>query len=449
MSEGMLPLLPQSPDAERSVLGAMMQDEKALSQAAETLKAEDFFLSAHREIFSAALQVMRSGMAVDLVTLEAELMRRGTLTGIGGTEYLIDLGSMVPTTSNIRHYIRIVLEKSTLRQLAECGQNIRKDAIAQEDDLQTVLSRSEKSLFDIVMRRTGADSLEGIATIMQRTYALVSEYARNKDHITGVPTGYYDLDNLLTGLHGGELILIGARPSMGKTSFAVNICTRAALKGHSVAIFSLEMPREQIALRMLCGDARVNMQNVRQGKLRDEEWVKLARSLGPLSRSGVYIDDTAGITPTQLRSRCRRLMMEHGLDLIVIDYLQLMSVDGRAESRQLEVSEISRSLKAIALELKVPLIACAQLSRANTQRADKKPVLSDLRDSGSIEQDADVVLFLHRDSYYTSNDEGEDSNIAEVIIAKQRNGPLGVVRMAWNGEYTLFDNLAGGGLVPS
>ncbi len=447
MSESVLPKLPQNPDAERSVLGAMLQDEKALVQAAESLRAEDFFLPAHREIFGAALQVMRSGMAVDLVTLEAELLRRGTLVGIGGTEYLVDLGSMVPSTSNIRHYIRIVLEKSTLRQLAECGQTIRNEAIAQEDDLQTILGHSEKSIFDIVMRRTGSESLEGIASIMQRTYALVSEYARNKGQVSGVATGFYDLDNLLTGLHGGELILIGARPSMGKTSFAVNICTRAALKGSKVAIFSLEMPREQIALRMLCGDARVNMQSVRQGKLRDEEWVKLAKSLGPLSRSGVFIDDTAGITPTQLRSRCRRLMMEHGLDLIVIDYMQLMSTDGRPESRQLEVSEISRSLKAIALELKVPLVACAQLSRANTQRADKKPVLSDLRDSGSIEQDADVVMFLHRESYYDNT--VEDKNIAEVIIAKQRNGPTGVVRMAWNGEFTTFDNLAAGGAAMS
>ena len=448
MSEGTLLLpLPQSPEAEKSVLGALMQDEKALVQATEALKAEDFFLPAHREIFSAALAVMRSGMAVDLTTMEAELVRRGTLTGVGGTEYLVDLTGMVPSTSNIRHYIRIVIEKSTLRQLAECGARIRKEAIEQDDDLETILNHSEKGLFDIVMRRTGADSLESIATIMQRTYALISEYARNKGKVNGVPTGYYDLDNLLTGLHGGELILIGARPSMGKTSFAVNICTRAALKGARTAFFSLEMPREQIALRMLCCDAKVNMQNVRQGRLRDEEWMKLARSLGPLSRSGIHIDDTAGITPTQMRSRCRRLMMEEGLDLIVIDYLQLMASDKKAENRQLEVSEISRSLKAIALELKVPLIACAQLSRANTQRSDKKPVLSDLRDSGSIEQDADVVMFLHRDSYY--DDTAEEQNIAEVIVAKQRNGPLGTVRMAWNGEYTLFENLASRSPAPS
>ena len=446
MSESVLGQpMPQSLDAERSVLGAMMQDEKALNLAVESLKASDFFLPAHREIFSAAAAVMKNGMAVDLVTLEAELHRRGTLVGVGGTDYLIDLGSMVPVLSNVRHYVRIVQEKSTLRQLAGAGSEITKMAMDQEEDLQTVLNKSEKSIFDIVMRRTGEESLENISTILQRTYALVSEYARSKGGVTGVATGYYDLDNLLTGLHGGELILIGARPSMGKTSFAVNIATHAALNHRKVAIFSLEMPREQIALRMLCGDARVNMQNVRQGRLRDEEYVRLARSLGPLSRSAIYIDDSAGITPVQLRSRCRQMMMTVGLDLIVIDYLQLMNADGRVESRQLEVSEISRGLKAIAQELKVPLIACAQLSRANTQRSVKRPVLSDLRDSGSIEQDADVVMFLHRDAYYDTTI--EEKNVADVIIAKQRNGPLGTIRMAWNAECTLFENLAGGGLV--
>ena len=439
------PELPQALDAERSVLGALLQDVKSMEMCAENLTPTDFFLPAHQVIFTAALEVMHSGMAVDLVTVEAELSRKGTLVGVGGTGYLVDLVSMVPTTVNLKHYIRLVLEKSTLRQLAAAGQTIQDQALRQEDDLQTILNSSEKRIFDIVMRRTGSESLESISTVLFRTYQQIEEYARNKGGVTGVATGYYDLDNVLTGLHGGELILIGARPSMGKTSFAINICTHAALAGKKVAVFSLEMPREQIAMRMLCGDARVNMQSVRQGVMKDEEWVRLAKSLGPLSATQVYIDDTAGITPTQLRSRCRRLMMEQGLDLIVIDYLQLMSGDGHPESRQIEVSEISRSLKAIALELKVPLVACAQLSRANTQRAVKKPMLSDLRDSGSIEQDADVVMFLHRESYY--DDTVEDKNIAEVIVAKQRNGPLGTIRMAWLGEYTLFDNLAGGGLV--
>ena len=263
-----------------------------------------------------------------------------------------------------------------------------------------------------------------------------------KGAISGVATGYYKLDETLTGLHGGELILVGARPSMGKTSFAINIASRAALKKKKVAIFSLEMPREQIALRMLCGDARISMQTVRQGRLKDEEWVKMARAAAPLAISDVYIDDTAGISPAQLRSRCRRLMMEKGLDLIVIDYLQLMSADGKHDNRQQEVSEISRALKGIALELKVPLIACAQLSRANVQRTVKTPMLSDLRESGSIEQDADVVMFLHREGYYDTTIPEDQKNIAQVIIAKQRNGPLDTIKLAWRPECTLFDNLA-------
>lgn len=255
-----------------------------------------------------------------------------------------------------------------------------------------------------------------------------------------MPTGFTLLDNMLTGLHGGELIIIGARPSMGKTSFAMNIATHAALYANkSVAVFSLEMPREQIALRMLCSDARVNMQSVRQGTLREEDWIKLAKSIGPMSNSPVYIDDTAGITPTQLRSRCRRLMMDKGLDLIIVDYLGLMHADGKTENRQLEVSEISRQLKAIALELKVPLIACAQLSRASTTRDNKRPALSDLRDSGSIEQDADVVMFIHREGYY--DPETADKNVGEIIIAKQRNGPLGTVKVAWLSEYTTYTDL--------
>ena len=437
--------LPHSLDAERSVLGAILQDGAAMMAAAESLTAEDFFTPAHQTIFTAALSLSRQSMAVDLVTMDAELRRQGRLVAVGGAEYLVELVQFVPTTANVRYYIRIVQEKATLRRLIEAARGIESESFSQEDDLPDILNHAEKRIFDIAMRRTGEESLKPIKEVLLNTFTQIEEYARLKGGVSGVPTGFYDLDNLLTGLHGGELILVGARPSMGKTSFAINIATHAALKKKKVAVFSLEMPREQIALRMLCGDARVNMQAVRQGTLRDEDWMKLAKSLGPLSASDVYIDDTAGLSPTQVRSRCRRLMMDHGLDLIIIDYLQLMAADGRVENRHLEVSEISRGLKAIALELKVPLIACAQLSRANTQRAVKKPMLSDLRDSGSIEQDADVCMFLHRESYY--DDTVQEKNVAEVIVAKQRNGPLGTIKVAWLGEYTLFDNLAGGGLV--
>ena len=434
---------PHSTDAERSVLGAMLQDSGAVSAAVEMLSGDDFYTPAHKEIFDAARQLTLSNMAVDLVTMNAELSRRGTLPGVGGIEYLIELTQFVPTTANVRYYIRIVSEKSILRRLIQASGEISHAAYAQEQELPEVLGLSEKLIFDIAMKRSGGEELQHIREVMGRTYEQMEELARLKGGISGVPSGFIGLDNLTTGFHGGELILVGARPSMGKTSFAINIATNAARKGFKVAIFSLEMPREQIAMRMLCCDARVDMQKVRKGQLKDEDWVKLARTLAPLASSEVYIDDTSGLTPGQLRSRCRRLMMDKGLDLIVLDYLQLMSSDKKAESRQVEVSEISRSLKAIAQELKVPLIALAQLSRANEKRGGTgiKPMLSDLRDSGSIEQDADVVMFLHRAAYYNREDPKPD-NTAEVIVAKQRNGPLDTIKLAWLAEYTLFDNLA-------
>jgi len=444
MDNQQMPMIPpHSTDAERSVLGAMLQDSGAVSAAVEMLTGEDFYTPAHKEIFDAAKQLTLSNMAVDLVTMNTELARRGTLPGVGGIEYLIELTQFVPTTANVRYYIRIVSEKSILRRLIQASGEISHAAYAQEQELPEVLGLSEKLIFDIAMKRSGGEELQHIREVMGRTYEQMEELARLKGGISGVPSGFVGLDNLTTGFHGGELILVGARPSMGKTSFAINIATNAARRGKKVAIFSLEMPREQIAMRMLCCDARVDMQKVRKGLLRDEDWVKLARTLAPLTASEVYIDDTSGLTPGQLRSRCRRLMMDKGLDLIVLDYLQLMSSDKHAESRQVEVSEISRSLKAISQELKVPLIALAQLSRANEKRGGTgiKPMLSDLRDSGSIEQDADVVMFLHRAAYYNRTDPKPD-NTAEVIVAKQRNGPLDTIKLAWLAEYTLFDNLA-------
>ncbi len=425
------------------MLGAMLQDGSAVTAATELLSAEDFYVPAHREIFDAARGLASGNMAVDLVTMDAELARRGTLPGIGGTEYLIELTQFVPTTANVRYYIRLVSEKSTLRRLIAAAGEISRSGYAQEQELPEILASAEKLIFDIVMRRSGSEDLKHIREVLTNTYEQMEQLARLKGAVSGVPSGFYGLDNLLTGLHGGEMILVGARPSMGKTSFAINMATHAACKGFKVAVFSLEMPREQIAMRMLCCDARVNMQSVRKGLLRDEDWMKLARTLAPLAASEVYIDDTSGLTPGQMRSRCRRLMMDKGLDLIVLDYLQLMGSDKKAESRQVEVSEISRSLKAIAQELKVPVVACAQLSRANEKRGTGgyRPMLSDLRDSGSIEQDADVVMFLHREAYYNRDAETPD-NTAEVIVAKQRNGPLGTVKLAWLGEYTLFDNLA-------
>ena len=430
---------PQSVEAERSVLGALLQDGKAVSIAMEMLQEDDFYTPAHQAIYAAIRYLAQASTAVDLVTVDAELSRRGTLSGIGGSGYLVELVQYVPTTANVQYYISIVLEKSTLRRLIQASNAISRKSYEQSMELKELLGFAEKAIFDIVMRRTGGEQLVHIREVLFNTYAQIEELARLQGRVAGVTTGFQQLDRLLTGLHAGELIIMGARPSMGKTSIALNMAAAAAAKGYGVAIFSLEMPREQIAMRLLCGDARVNMQHVRSGTLRDKEWVKLAQTVNPLSNEKIYIDDTSGLTPLQMRSRVRRIMMEKGLDLVIIDYLQLMGADGKTENRQQEVSEISRRLKAIALELKIPIVACAQLSRANTQRTVKKPMLSDLRDSGSIEQDADVVMFLHREAYYDQS--SEDTNTAEVIIAKQRNGALGTVKLNWLSEYTLFEDL--------
>ena len=431
---------PNNLDAERSVLGAMMQDHEALSLAIEALRAEDFYHPANRELFDAMHRLQSAGQPVDIVTVDEELTRRGTLEGVGGIQYVIDISRYVPTTANARAYIQIVAEKATLRRLIHAGDEIVQASYVQQEPLADILGHAEKSIFDIVMRRTEGSTLVHIADILPDTYQRIETLSRLKGAIDGVPTGFVDLDNLLTGLHGGELVLVGARPSMGKTSFGMNVLSYASvMAGKTVAAFSLEMPRDQLAMRLLCADARVDMQSVRHGTLRDEDWLALSRALGPIAAANLYIDDTSGITPSQLRSRCRRLKIERGLDLVMVDYIQLMASDGRAENRQNEVSEISRALKGIAKELNVPVLALAQLSRAGAQRSDKRPILSDLRDSGAIEQDADVVMFLHREEYYDPNT--EDKNIAEVIVAKQRNGPLGTIKLAWLGQYTRFASL--------
>ena len=432
---------PNSVEAEISVLGAMLQDGEAVLRAVETLVPEDFYQAENQELYRTMLDMNRQRMPIDLVTVHTELARKGTLDGVGGDSFLIRLTNSVPTTANVKSYIDIVAQKSTLRKLLKACGSISSDCYLQQDTVEDILGKAEKSIFDIVMNRSSGEALKPLGEVVVNAYDEMETLAEHPGEITGVPTGFIDLDNLLTGLHPGELIVVGARPSMGKTSFAMNIASYASLnKGKTVAVFTLEMPREQIVMRMLCSDARVDMQKVRKGTLSDADWVKIAKSLQPMANAKMFIDDTAGITPSQLRSRCRRLMMESGLDLIVLDYLGLMRADSRTENRQQEVSEISRQLKAIALELKVPVVACAQLSRANKDRQDKRPVLSDLRDSGSIEQDADVVMFLHREEYY--NKETPDKNIGEVIVSKQRSGPLDTVKLAWLGEYTTFVSLA-------
>ena len=431
--------LPSQPEAERSVLGAMLRSADAVMLAQESLKEDDFYDPILREIFSAMLYLSARSRPVDIVTLDEELTRRGRLEAIGGTQFLIDLSRSVPAASNIGAYIRIVDEKSTLRKLIGASEEITKNCYAGEMETPDVLAMVEKSIYDITMRK-GGEQLQPVQPLLLKTFEMIEELVRKHGRIEGVPTGYRGLDEMTTGFHPGELILIAARPSMGKTSFGMNIIGNASIRAHKcAAVFSLEMPAEQLVLRLLCTEAKVDMQRVRRGQIEDDEWLKLSEAMALIAEARLFIDATAGINVTGIRSKARRLQMEEGLDIIMIDYLGLMTGVGKFGSRQEEVSSISRSLKALASELGVPVIALSQLSRAPTGRSNHRPVLSDIRDSGAIEQDADVVMFIHREEYY--DDKPENKGLAEIIIAKQRNGALGTCQLGWKGEYTWFMDL--------
>ena len=431
--------LPSQPEAERSVLGAMLRSADAVMLAQESLKEDDFYDPILREIFSAMLYLSARSRPVDIVTLDEELTRRGRLEAIGGTQFLIDLSRSVPAASNIGAYIRIVDEKSTLRKLIGASEEITKNCYAGEMETPDVLAMAEKSIYDITMRK-GGEQLQPVQPLLLKTFEMIEELVRKHGRIEGVPTGYRGLDEMTTGFHPGELILIAARPSMGKTSFGMNIIGNASIRAHKcAAVFSLEMPAEQLVLRLLCTEAKVDMQRVRRGQIEDDEWLKLSEAMALIAEARLFIDATAGINVTGIRSKARRLQMEEGLDILMIDYLGLMSGVGTFGSRQEVVSSISRSLKALASELGVPVIALSQLSRAPTGRSNHRPVLSDIRDSGAIEQDADVVMFIHREEYY--DDKPENKGLAEIIIAKQRNGALGTCQLGWKGEYTWFMDL--------
>jgi replicative DNA helicase len=427
---------PHSLEAEQSVLGAMLLDKEAVAAAAEVLRGEDFYSDAHKEIFEAILDIYDNGTPVDLVTLAEALRQRGTLEAVGGGTYISDLSMSVPSTANVGYYIKIVEEKAILRRLISASNDIIKESYEASEDLDIIIDHAEKKIFDISQRKNNR-AFEPIKTILLDTYSKIEELTKNKGKIVGVPTGFRDFDMRTSGLNPSDFILIAARPSMGKTSFAINIAQNAAIQSNvPVAIFSLEMSRDQLAQRMLSSEANIELQKIRSGDLSEEDWIKLVHAATPLSQAPIFIDDTPGISVMEVRSKARRLKMEHGLGLIVIDYLQLMSGRGRAESRQQEVSEISRSLKALARELDVPVVALSQLSRGPEARQDHRPMLSDLRESGAIEQDADVVVFLYRDEYY--NPDSEKKNIAEAIIAKQRNGPTGTIELVWLGQFTKF-----------
>lgn len=433
--------VPVNPEAEMSVLGAMLQDNKAVLTACEQLHEDDFLDPRHREIFGCMAELNRDQSPVDLITVDDLLNRRGTSAGTGGTSYLLQLMNYVPTTANVRSYIHIVQENSTLRKLIGACQDIIGQCCKRDAPVSEILSGADKAISDIVADRIGTKSLVQISEVLVDTYEHIETLSRNKGQLSGIPTGFIDLDHMLSGLHPGELIIVGARPSMGKTAFAMNIAAHASLSaGKSVAVFSLEMSAEAIAMRMLCSEAKVDMKKIMNGSLGDKDWMALANALVPLAAADLFIDDTPALTPAQIRSRCRKLMMSRPLDMIVIDYLTKMTSDVKKDSYNLEVGQITKDLTALAKELKIPVVCCAQLNRVNTDRSDKRPMLSDLRDSGSIEQDADVVMFIHRQEYYTHDP--QDKGIGEVIVAKQRNGETGSMKLAWLPEYTTFANLA-------
>lgn len=429
---------PHDDAAELAVLGAMFLDREAASLALEMLTGEDFYRPDHRQVFEAAEELYHSGVPIDMITVKNKLEEKQVFEQIGGLPFLANISTSVGSSANMRHYAAIVEEKSVLRRLIRTANNISQMSYEGKTDVNTIMDTAEKGIFDIMQNRH-SDQFHHIRDIAVDSIEKIEDIYRSKGKLTGVPTGFVDFDQKTAGLQKSDLILLAARPSMGKTAFALNIIQNAAIRSNvPTAVFSLEMSREQLVNRMLCSEAMLDAQRLRTGELTDSDWADLIQAMGPLSQAPIYIDDTPGVTPMEVRSKCRRLKVEKGLGLIVIDYLQLMSGNSRNDSRQQEISEISRSLKAIAREMEAPVIALSQLSRACEQRADHRPMLSDLRESGAIEQDADVVAFLYRDEYYFPDT--EKKNQAELIIAKQRNGPTGTVDLTWMGQYTKFGN---------
>lgn len=439
MELGKIP--PNDIEAEQAVLGSMLTDKDAVVSAIEILKPEDFYREDNKAIYGAILNLYNRAEPVDIITLKAELVSIGKFDVIGGLEYLATLPDMAPTSANIDKYIKIVEEKSMLRNLIQTANQIISLGYDPTQEIEGIMDEAEKKIFNVMQKRN-QKGYTPIKEVLVDTFEQLEKLYNQKQHITGVPTGFSDLDYKTAGLHESDLVLIAARPAMGKTAFALNLATNAAVRAKvPVAIFSLEMSKEQLVNRVLCSEAMVDSNKVRTGKVDDEDWVKLAGALGPLSESSIYIDDTPGISIMEIRAKCRKLKLEKNIGLVVIDYLQLVTGSNakRGGSREQEISEISRSLKILAKEINVPVIALSQLSRAAEQRPDHRPMLSDLRESGAIEQDADIVMFLYRDDYY--NPESEKKNIAEVIIAKHRAGSTGTVELLWLGNYTKFANI--------
>lgn len=433
-------ILPHSIEAEQSVVGSMLMGREAIMAASEMLTSDDFYQHQYGVIFDAMVELFNEGKPVDLVTLQDRLKEKDLPPEITSMEFVRDLLNAVPTSANVRHYATIVSEKAVLRRLIKLSEEIENECYLNKEPVEVILEETEKRMFKLLQQRNSGDYVP-IRQVVMNTLENIERASKTKGNVTGLATGFTDLDYKTSGFQPSDFILVAARPSMGKTAFVLNIAQYMAFKKNkAVAIFSLEMSREQLMNRLFSMESKVDSQSLRTGNLKDEEWSKLIESAGIIGESNLIIDDTPGISIAEMRSKCRKYKLEHGLDIIIIDYLQLMTGSGRGtDSRQQEISDISRSLKALARELNVPVVALSQLSRAVEQRTDHRPMLSDLRESGAIEQDADVVMFIYRDDYY--NHDSPDKGISEIIIAKQRNGPIGTVQLAWLPEYTKFANL--------
>ena len=432
-------IMPHSVEAEQSVIGSMIMDREAIVVASEILMGDDFYNKQYGILFETMIELNDEGRPVDIVTLQDRLKEKDVPPEVSSLEFVRDLITAVPTSANVKYYANIVAEKATLRKLIRLNEEIANTCYAGKENLEVILEETEKKIFEVVQKRNTGEFVP-IRQVVMNAMEKIEKAAKNKGAVTGIPTGFVDLDYRTAGMQPSDLVLIAARPSMGKTAFVLNIAEHVAFRQNkTVAIFSLEMSKEQLVNRLFSVESKVDSQHIRTGQLSDQEWEKLIESAGVIGRSNLIIDDTPGISIAELRSKCRKYKLEHNLSMIIIDYLQLMSGSGRSDSRQQEISDISRSLKAVARELSVPVLALSQLSRAVEQRPDHRPMLSDLRESGAIEQDADVVMFIYRDDYYNHDTERKD--IAEIIIAKQRNGPIGTVELAWLPNYTKFANL--------
>ncbi|RDY23452.1 replicative DNA helicase [Romboutsia maritimum] len=431
---------PHSIESEQSILGSILLDKDAIITVTETIKPEDFYKEAHKIIYECMIKLSNKGEPIDLITLTEELKKQGHLDDVGGISYITSLSTIVPTTSNVKYYSDIVKEKSVLRQLIRASNDIINLGYDGATKVEDVLEKAEKRIFDISQEKA-SDDFKSINLVLMDAYDMIEKLYTNKSDVTGITTGFKDLNKKINGLQRTDLILIAARPAMGKTAFSLNLVQNAALKGGaSVAVFSLEMSKEQLVQRMLSSQSHVELKKIKTGTLDENDWPRIIDAMAVLSNSNIHIDDTPGIKISELRSKCRKLKIEKGLDLVLIDYLQLMEGEGNNESRQQEIAKISRSLKILAKELNCPVVALSQLSRAPEQRADHRPMLSDLRESGSIEQDADIVMFLYRDEYY--NPDSERKNIGEIIISKNRHGETGSVELVWLGEVQQFADKA-------